>query len=202
VAFYKAGMKTSNSKPYIKYSLVIVLFTIALLERVVFDLGANIEIVTAAIVLTSIYVGRKEAFWLALAIMAITDRIIGNNSILLFTWSGFLIPALLLTSVINKLGKKGVRKYFTGTGAGLGTNLFFFIWTNFGVWLMDIWGMYPKTPQGLIMSYINGLPFLRNQFISSLLFIPLGIMAIEVCKLFSRKYRASFAKLYQKHATS
>ena len=194
-------MKTSNNKPYIKYSLVIVLFAIALLERVVFDLGANIEIVTATIVLTSIYVGRKEAFWLALAIMAVSDRIIGNTSILLFTWSGFLIPALFLNGIIKKLGKKGVGKFFTGTGAGLGTNLFFFVWTNFGVWLLDSWGMYPKTLIGLLMSYVNGLPFLRYQLISSLIFIPVGIASIEISKIVYKKYRSNFVKLYQKQTT-
>jgi len=194
-------MKTIKKNPHTKYLLLIILFSLALLERTVFDLGPNIELVTTAIVLSSLYIGRKETFWLALGIMAITDRIIGNTPILLFTWSGFLIPAFLLSSVVKTFGKKGVKKFFTGTGAGLGTNLFFFIWTNFGVWLMDVWGMYPKTLPGLIMSYVNGLPFLKNQFISSFLFIPLGIMAIEVIKLLSREYPTNFVKLYQKRAT-
>lgn len=199
MAIYKARMKTSK---HTKYLLVIVLFTLAFLERVVFDLGANIELVTTAIILSSLYIGRKETFWLALAIMFATDRVIGNTSILLFTWSAFLIPALLLNHVFKRFGSGNVKKLFVGTSAGLGTNLFFFLWTNFGVWLLDSWGMYPKTLPGLLMSYVNGLPFLKNQFISSLLFIPMGIVVIEAVKLLSKKYSISFEGLYQKRATS
>ncbi len=190
-------MKTPRYQiSYYKYFLIVALFLFAFLERTVFDLGPNIELVTTAMILASLYLGKKETFWLILAIMLTTDRVIGNTSILLFTWSGFLVPALFMNSALKKLGSKGVKKYFFGTSAGLSTNLLFFLWTNFGVWLLDTWGMYPKTLQGLLMSYVNGLPFLRNQFISSLIFIPLGIYTIEVSKLLYKKHSSSFAKLF------
>lgn len=188
--------------PYTKYLLIILLFLLAFLERTVFDLGANIELVTMAMILASLYLGKKEAFWLILVIMATTDRVIGNTNILLFTWSGFLIPAAFVAAAMKKLGTRGVKKYLVGTSTGLGANLFFFLWTNFGVWLLDAWGMYPKTLQGLMMSYINGLPFIRNQFISSLIFIPLGIAGIEVSRYLYKKYLSNYAKLYQKRAIS
>jgi len=206
-------MKTPTHKtPYTKHILLITLFLIAFLERTVFDLGANIELVTMAMILASCCLGRKEAFWLILAIMATTDRVIGNTPILLFTWSGFLIPAFFIKGgylKINhylklrlKLKNILLPKLLTLTGLGLTSNVFFFLWTNFGVWLLDSWGMYPNTLPGLLMSYINGLPFLKNQFISSLIFIPAGIVAIEAAKSLHKKYVSSFAKLYRKVATS
>lgn len=194
--------KPANYIPHAKHLLLIILFLAAFLERTIFDLGANIELVTTALILTSLYVGKKEAFWLMLAIMAVTDRIIGNTSILIFTWSGFLVPALLVGGVLRKMKIKGMRKYFVGASAGLGTNVFFFLWTNFGVWLMDSWNMYPNTFPGLLLSYINGLPFLRNQLISSLIFIPLGIFAIEISKSFYYKFASNSLKPYRKVATS
>ena len=212
--FPMSNQNTIHKTPYTKHILLITLFLIAFLERTAFDLGANIELVTMAMILASFYLGRKEAFWLILAIMTTTDRVIGNTSILLFTWSGFLIPALLSKNLINRLTRltdlysykakitKTISLLFPTISTGLASNLFFFLWTNFGVWLLDTWSMYPKTLQGIVMSYINGLPFLRNQFISSLIFIPLGIIAIEVSKLLHKKYVSSFAKLYQKHTTS
>ena len=181
-------MKTSSYK---KHILLLTLFLIAFLERTVFDLGANIEIVTASIILASLYTGRRGAFWLALLIMTTTDRVLGNTSILLFTWSGFLIPALFIASIMKKVGTKRVRKVFVSIGAGLGTNVFFFLWTNFGVWALDTWGMYPNTLLGLLASYVNGLPFLKNQFISSLVFIPLGIVSIEVSRLLYKRLSVS-----------
>ena len=103
--------------PYTKYLILIALFLVAFLERTVFDLGANIELVTMAMILASFYFGKKEAFWLTLAIMAATDIILGNTSILLFTWSGFLLPALFVYSALKKLGTKGAKKYFFSTSA-------------------------------------------------------------------------------------
>lgn len=212
--FPMSNQNTIHKTPYTKHILLITLFLIAFLERTAFDLGANIELVTMAMILASFYLGRKEAFWLILAIMATTDRVIGNTPILLFTWSGFLIPAFFIKSGCSKINhylKLELRlklknilipKLLTLTSLGLTSNVFFYLWTNFGVWLLDTWSMYPKTLQGLVMSYINGLPFLKNQFISSLIFIPLGIIAIEVSKLLHKKYVSSFAKLYQKRATS
>lgn len=200
--------------PYTKYFLLIALFIVAFLERTVFDLGANIELITMAMILASFHLGRKETFWLILAIMATTDRVIGNTSILLFTWSGFLIPALLISTGYSKikdylelelrlkLKNKITPKLLTLTGLGLTSNVFFYLWTNFGVWWLDSWNMYPKTLSGLMMSYINGLPFLRNQFISSIVFIPSGMIAIEVFKLLYKKYATSSAKPYQKRAIS
>ncbi len=44
-----------------KTVLFIALFIVAFWERVVFDLGANVEFVTTAIILSSYYLGRNNA---------------------------------------------------------------------------------------------------------------------------------------------
>ncbi len=80
---------------------------------------------------------------------------------------------------------------FSLISVGLGSNIFFFIWTNFGVWLMDSWGIYTKDLSGLIKCYIFGLPFLKNQFVSSLIFIPTGYLAINYTIKLVMKYRLS-----------
>jgi hypothetical protein len=43
----------------------------------------------------------------------------------------------------------------------------FWLWTNFGTWLMTS-DLYPKTFQGLVDCFIAGLPFLKNSLIASL----------------------------------
>lgn len=166
-----------------KLCLFIVLFLAAFLERTVLDLGPNIELVTASMILASYYLGRKHALWLVLAIMVATDLVLGNTSIFLFTWSGFLVPALLASGVFRKLkiGKFNLRlRLFSLTGTGVAANLFFYLWTNFGVWLLDSWEMYGNDLSGLVRCYINALPFLKNQLISSLIFIPLGFFITEM----------------------
>jgi hypothetical protein len=170
-----------------KKYLFVILFVLAFLERTVFNLGPNFEIITAALILSSFYLGSKKAFLLTFLILVTTDSIIGNTSIFIFTWSGFLIPVL----IIGKLLKENKTNKFTnalfGTSLGIGSNLFFFLWTNFGVWLLDQWGMYPKTISGLIMSYLNGLPFLKYQLTSTLIFVPLGFILFEGLAILIRK---------------
>lgn len=177
-----------------KKLLLISLFLIAFLERTVFDLGPNVELVTTVMIFTSFYFGKKESSWLTLTVLILSDFIIGNTSIFLFTWTGFLIPALLSKNLINRstqltnqlLLKSKISslldKLFSLTSTGLISNLFFFIWTNFGVWLLDSWEMYTKDLNGFIKCYINALPFLKNQILSSLIFIPLTLITISAAK--------------------
>ncbi len=53
-------------------------------------------------------------------------------------------------------------------GAGIISVVGFFLITNFGAWLGN--PMYPQTFNGLIASYIAGLPFALNQFIFTVLY--------------------------------
>ncbi len=55
----------------------------------------------------------------------------------------------------------------------------FYIWTNFGVWATDSWGMYSHDLNGLWRCYVNGLPFLKTQMASTCLFVPLAIVMVE-----------------------
>ncbi len=165
--------------------LFVFLFFAAFLERTVFDLGPNIEFLTTAMILTSFLLGGRKSFWLTLVVIALSDRIIGNSKIFLFTWSGFLIPALfsgkIISSIKSWIGKltKRLSNTISLPLAGVSANIFFYLWTNFGVWALDSWGMYSKDLSGLIRCYINGLPFLKNQLVSSLVFIPLGYLLIK-----------------------
>jgi hypothetical protein len=188
--------------PHSKFLIISALFILAFLERTVFDLGPNFELVTTVMVLASFYFGTKESFCLTFAIIAFSDRINGNSSIFLFTWSGFLIPALFINDFFKTISiklpiKKSVHlpnfalKLTLLTSLGLFANLFFYIWTNFGVWLLDSFNMYPNTLRGLLMSYINGLPFLKYQIISTLLFLPLTKTIFSVLQNLFSSYKTS-----------
>lgn len=163
-----------------KILIASVLISVALLERIFFDLGPNVELVTLVIVLASMYLGVRYSVFVALAVTVLSDIVIGNTDILLFTWSGFLLPAIVLPRLIKR--NSAFSNILNGTAAGAGSNLFFFAWTNFGVWLLS--SMYPNTAQGLLMSYINGIPFLKPQLLGTLLFIPLGITIFEFARFF------------------
>lgn len=167
-----------------KNLFLIILFILAFGERVFFDFGPNFELVTTALILSSFYLGNKASFLTVFLIILLSDIIIGNTNIFIFTWSGFLIPALFLNKTLNT---SALIKILNGTFAGVTANLFFFLWTNFGVWLLS--GMYAKTITGLLMSYINALPFLRYQFVSTLIFVPLGFVIAELTILIHKKFK-------------
>lgn len=161
-----------------KNILFLLLLVAALGERLFFDLGANAELITTGFILLSLYANKKYSFIFVLIAMIVSDLVLGNTNIYLFTWTGFLIPAVLAGNFINKQ-----NKLFTTLSAGLGSVLFFYLWSNFGVWALDSWGMYSNDLGGLISSYINALPFLKNQLLSTLIFVPVGVGLVESIRL-------------------
>jgi hypothetical protein len=114
--------------------------------------------------------------------LIISDLILGNTNIFIFTWSGFLIPSYFASIYLNKPKQSSIKLVGKSTIYGLWTGIFFFLWTNFGVWLLDSWGMYTNDLAGLTQSYINALPFLRMQILSNLVIIPAGFTTIESLK--------------------
>jgi hypothetical protein len=173
-------MKLTSKQVYLS-----LLFLVSFAERTIFDLGPNVELITTAMILSTYYFGKKESVWLTLAIIIFSDLIIGNSSIFIFTWTGFLIPALFASGAIYKLSTnhsllttkkafKTVPLIFTG----FASNIFFYIWTNLGVWFIG--NMYAKTFSGLMQSYINALPFLRYQILGTLIFVPVGFTLTEI----------------------
>jgi hypothetical protein len=77
----------------------------------------------------------------------------------LFTYTGF--AAVVLIGSRMQYSKWSFPFYI------LGTSCFFWIWTNFGVWVTS--GLYPRTLEGLGACYYLALPFLRNALIGDLI---------------------------------
>lgn len=131
----------------------------------------NIETLTAASILAGALLGPQLGLAVALFSVIGSDMMIGNTSILLYTWSAWAIIGA--SSTIFKRKKKTIAVWsetFRYTIGGAAATLFFYLWTNFGVW--HIGGLYPPTLDGLLLSYINALPFLRNQLLGNLLIVP------------------------------
>lgn len=150
------------------------LIVLAVSERLWFDLGPNIELVMTVSVLASIYLGRKWGMAVALISLAVSDFFLGNSLIMIFTWSGF---ALIAWGGKWLKGKNGLA----GAGYGLAGALFFYFYTNFGVWLIG--NLYPHTFGGLIRSYVMGLPFLRLHAAGSMVFLGSTISLINLFNL-------------------
>ncbi len=182
--------------------MAVLLVTLGVLFRTVWHLGPNVEFVTSATLLAGAYLGKKWAFIVPVSIMAISDLTLGNTNIFLFTWSAYLIIGLtghqLLKDQRSKIKDQKHRlniknnKIFKAMGIGIGASVWFFLWTNFGVWLLDSWGMYPKTLSGLIDAYVMGFPFLKYNLIGNLILIPVTFGSIEIL---NSKFKIQNSKL-------
>lgn len=132
----------------------------------------GLELVTASTLVAAALLPRRAAVVVPLAIMAGGDMLIGNTAILFFTWSAFAAIGLA-GLVLRRWQTNGRKLMLAGTGAGVVAAVFFFLYTNFGVWLLGDDTMYAKTWSGLVDCYIMGLPFYRANVLGNLVFVPL-----------------------------
>lgn len=164
-----------------KILLAVFLIILGVLSRTAWHLGPNIEFVTASSLLAGVYLGLNYSLLVPLIIMVITDLIIGNTNIFLFTWSAYLVIGYLgnLGHLSNlKFGPRMLR----ATGLGVIASFWFFLWTNFGVWFLDSWGMYERNFSGLLQAYIMGLPFMKYNLLGNIVLVPSAFFLTEFGK--------------------
>lgn len=147
--------------------------------------GYNVEPIMAVSILAGVLLGPELGFTVALFSVIGTDVLIGNTTILFYTWSAWAIIGAA-SAVLKHNNNRTIQVWSETlklTGMGLVGTLFFYLWTNFGVW--HIGGLYPHTWVGLMDSYINALPFLRNQVLGNLVIVPgLSVIVLSVLKYF------------------
>jgi hypothetical protein len=86
------------------------------------------------------------------------DGQLRNYAILLMaTWIGWALKGKNIGSLL--------------VGAVAAPTIFFLL-SNFSVWLSVSEAVYPRNFNGLMSSYIAGLPFYKNALISTLIFVP------------------------------
>lgn len=146
-------------------------------------IAPNVELVTATSLVGAVYLRKPFALLVPILAMLLSDAIIGEAGMAVFTWSSFIVvywSGLWLKS----LQVRSQPLVLASAGLGLAGSVFFFLWTNFGVWLLGDGSFYPHTWQGLILCYTYGLPFFRGTLMSGLLLAPaLMLVATSVARL-------------------
>ena len=120
---------------------------------------------------------RGYSLLVPISIMLVTDLIIGNNLIFLFTWSGFAMIALL-SHVLKSRGAFCMQRKSMIFGTGIAGVLLYDLWTNFGCWLL--W--YPHTVKGLILCYTLAIPFTLWHLLSTSLAIAFVVLPVVYLK--------------------
>jgi hypothetical protein len=145
---------------------------------VLFGMGVqpfpNFEVIMVVSFLAIMLLRTPLALLIPLVSMVGSDLLIGNpifigsqmNRIVLFTYSGFTMIALL--SLFNKdrlwssLGQLRFKSIGLAAGLGIGFVLLYDIWTNIGWWYL----MYPHNATSLAAVFTAGLPFMLYHMIS------------------------------------
>jgi hypothetical protein len=144
----------------------------------------NFEAVTAISLLSGVFFKGIYSVLIPLNIIFFSDLYFGNSAIYLFTWSAFVLIGLFGNIII----RNSKHYIFKLTGSGVFSVIFFYAWTNLGWWLTSY--MYPMNLHGLIQCYVAAIPFLKNQLLSVIFFVPVFNL------LFSRVFN-----YFEKHET-
>lgn len=142
----------------------------------------NLEIITALALIAGAYLGGVYGIAVPLSTIFLSDLVIGNNYIFIFTWTAFALIGLFGYLYSKKTCTSHVTASSTeNSGNGIKNSVhlaiiasvFFYLFTNFGWWLMS--GTYEYSIRGLLWCYYMGLPFFRNSLVGNLIFVPLAM---------------------------
>lgn len=163
-------------------NLIIGLALLGIITRVAFHLlnmGVNLEFITAIALSGGYFLKSPKLKYLPVLIsLLISDALIGNTAIFIFTWSGFVLGPIIGSLLAKNTQYSLAQKTLGVQLGGIFSTLFFFLWTNLGVVLTS--SMYPKTLAGLALSYTAGLPFLFNQLVGNLVIVPAIFLLVQL----------------------
>ena len=162
-------------------AFVVSLIAVAVSWRIInhnYQFAPNLEIVTAVSVLSAIIFGWRIALIVPIVTMIISDIIIGNSSIFMFTWGTFAIIGLSAV-ILRKLNDKPKVQVLSSVGFAAAGTFLFFVVTNFGVWLQ---GWYPMNWAGLVDCFVMAIPFYRTMLIGNIILVPSAVIVWQVVK--------------------
>ena len=176
---------TNNKEKFI-LALIIIIAAASVVLRLLPHMP-NFAPIGALALFVGLYSTKKWWLLIPLAAMFVSDIFIGfyDWRVMSAVYLGFVVYAAIGRVVKNN---KSVFTIVGGTFAGA---LLFYITTNFAVWAFS--GMYPHTPQGLILSYEMALPFFRNTLMGDLFYVGTFVGTYELAiKIFPRFNRSAF----------
>lgn len=146
------------------------------------DKPPNLEYATATAFLSAILFKNHFSTLTPLVSIVISDIFIGVSSISLFVWSAWVMIGFCCKSSACKAVISPIR---TGVLLASYSSLIFYLWTNFGVWLVSAGRWYSFDIHGLIYCLLSGLPFFRNMIFNNIIILP--VVALVAKRIESRR---------------
>ena len=133
---------------------------------------ANVAPIAAMALFGGAYLNKRYALIVPLVAMFLSDLFLGFHQTMPFVYGSFVLIGLL------GLWLRKHKSIPTVLLAGIISSTFFFLITNFGVWLTGT--IYAKSFSGLLSAYTMGLPFYRNTLLGDLGYITLFFGGYEL----------------------
>jgi hypothetical protein len=160
---------------YLPTTLALFLIAIGVTLRIL-PHPANFAPIAAIAIFGGAVLPKRIAIWVPLGAMIISDAFIGFYSLMPLIWGCYLLIALASSKWLRP------ANLFKGAVLTVSASVFFFVVTNFGVWLTS--GMYAHNWSGIVSCYTMALPFFRNTALSDAVYTAalFGIYALATHK--------------------
>jgi len=114
--------------------------------------------------------GSRRQFWIPFALLAASDVVLTRWVYAYpFSWDHYVTWAWYIAILALGTRLRGQPKPLRIVAAALASSISFFLLSNFATWAA--WtDLYPRSLQGVMQSYVAGLPFFRRTVEGDLLF--------------------------------
>lgn len=148
--------------------VIAVLILLAALSRLL-PHPLNFTPIGAIALFAGTYISNKRmAFILPVTILLISDLLIElTGGVGFYPDMIFVYGSFMLITAMGFVLRKSEQKQ-TILVASLLSSVLFYLITNFGAWAM--YEMYPKNAEGLVASYVAGIPFFRGTVMGDLFY--------------------------------
>ncbi len=145
--------------------LSVILIIIAVISRLV-PHGWNFTAIGAVAVISGFLISnRMLALLTVLGSLLISDLFLGFHNTMIAVYFGYVLMALIgiFLAPNHKLSRIVATSFLA--------SLTFFLVSNLGVWIEG--QLYPRTQTGLINCFKMGIPFFKNEMLSTLILAPI-----------------------------
>jgi len=140
----------------INHMLAFLIIIFGFLSRIVVH-TPNFSPVLSLALFGGTYLKGRQAIWVPMVLMALSDAVLGFHDTMVFTWGSILVISLIGSYLCRH------NNWANVLSASIFSSLFFFVVTNFGAFL----SLYPHTLAGLQQCYILAIPFYQSTLVST-----------------------------------
>lgn len=138
----------------------------------------------ALTIFTSRIFSRRIAIVVVLTALFLSDIVLSfmKHYPIFSCWSLFTYSGIFIVVCLSSIRFSFKSELLSLLILAAGSVLWYWIWTNFGVWLMS--DMYPHNLQGFVFCYVAAIPFLGSSMLADLTGVLLLFFSIRVAKTF------------------